>query len=282
MIRELIIPDPGKILLQADQSGAEALIVAWLCRNGKFRSLFQHGIKPHTYAAFKIFKDHWKTLSKAVDEIDNLPIDQLSSSPEWKTLSSLIAADEMRYYVGKKTVHMFNYDAKAPTFQMAVLLDTNGKLVLSTKECNHFRAIHFDTFPEIPEWHMEIRDIVSRTHILKNLFGYPRLFTARIGEDLWKKAYAFIPQSTVGTITNIAITNIQNDLEHSWHKSVGLDILQNGHDSILVQCNIGYEERTKLILKEALEQDLISPRGEKFKMKAEIAVGENWGNMKKI
>lgn len=35
-MRVMYIPDDGKIFVQVDQSGAEALIVAYLCRNANF------------------------------------------------------------------------------------------------------------------------------------------------------------------------------------------------------------------------------------------------------
>src|SRR3977135_515890 len=55
-MRKIYIPDEGKILVQVDQSGAEALIVAYLCEPGLFRDLFLNGIKPHTYVAMHVFQ----------------------------------------------------------------------------------------------------------------------------------------------------------------------------------------------------------------------------------
>ena len=45
---EIYGPKPGNIFVQPDQAGAEALVVAYLCPPGQFRSLFLNGIKPHT------------------------------------------------------------------------------------------------------------------------------------------------------------------------------------------------------------------------------------------
>ena len=39
-LRKLIIPDDGYKFVQVDQSGAEALVVAYLCKHGNFRDLF--------------------------------------------------------------------------------------------------------------------------------------------------------------------------------------------------------------------------------------------------
>ena len=59
-MRNMYIPDDGKIFVQVDQSGAEALIVAYLCRNANFRKLFINGIKPHVFVALHIFNNVWK------------------------------------------------------------------------------------------------------------------------------------------------------------------------------------------------------------------------------
>ena len=89
-----------KIFVQTDQSGAEALAVAYLCKNGDFRQLFIHGVKPHVYVALHVFKDVWKKKMREsamvgdircdIDEILNTPICDLKSNPYWKDLDRLI------------------------------------------------------------------------------------------------------------------------------------------------------------------------------------------------
>src|SRR6266852_2942552 len=54
--------DEGKILCQVDQSGAEALITAYLCRPGNLRELFIQGINPHVYTALNIFNSQLSKL----------------------------------------------------------------------------------------------------------------------------------------------------------------------------------------------------------------------------
>src|SRR5690242_10436940 len=58
-MREIYEPDPGKIFVQVDQSGAEALITAYCCEDGQYRELFKNGIKPHSYLGMHLFKDVW-------------------------------------------------------------------------------------------------------------------------------------------------------------------------------------------------------------------------------
>ena len=51
--------DTLRVLLQRDQSGAEALIVAYDSEPRDYRQLFIHNVKPHVYVALKLFKDVW-------------------------------------------------------------------------------------------------------------------------------------------------------------------------------------------------------------------------------
>ena len=131
-------------------------------------------------------------------------------------------------------------------------------------------------FPEIPEWWAETESKLKfENRILRNLFGFPRRFNGSLNDDsVLKAAYAFVPQSTVGSITNIALTEIQNDIENGIYPS--LDILQNGHDSGLFQCNeeCAIDYAAKLV--KHFRRQLVSPRGEPFNMGAEVQIGMNW------
>lgn len=121
-MREIYIPDEGFIFGQNDQSGAEALIVAHLARNGNYRSLFTNGIKPHTYICVHLFKDIWPNklrehgyiigdMTIDMDEIIRTPISQLKQNVLWKSLDACIkdsdnwALTERYYYLGKQTEH---------------------------------------------------------------------------------------------------------------------------------------------------------------------------------
>jgi hypothetical protein len=115
--------------------------------------------------------------------------------------------------------------------------------------------------------------------MLKNLFGYPRTFTGLIDESMYKEAYAFVPQSTVGCITNLAFVELQNRQDLL---DLGVDVLQNNHDSVLLQCP---ERVVPFVANEAMKhmnRKLVSPRGEPFQMRSEALVGHNWKEMYEV
>lgn len=287
-LRHLFIPDPGKVFVQVDQSGAEALIVAYLCCNGNFRQLFLSGIKSHVYVALHLFADVWRAeTSLDIDTMLKTPIEKLKDDPNWPTVDKLIKESDnwssarRFYFIAKMVCHASNYGMKAPTFRVNVLQKSEGTINLTNAEALQFLTTYHTLFQEISLWHSNIIEILKRKRVLKNLFGYPRLFTGILEPATYKEAYAFIPQSTVGCITNIAFTELQHRVETDL-KDFHVDILQNNHDSILLQCPPRYAKTVAQEVQFHLNRKLTSPTGESFQMKSEAMVGDNWGDMKDV
>jgi len=99
------------------------------------------------------------------------------------------------------------------------------------------------------------------------------MFTSRWGDELFKEAYAFIPQSTVADIINErGLAYIMDNPELR-----GVEILNQVHDSIVLQ--ISYEqvsvERHAEIIKKIVNslQTPISFRGQTFSIPADTHVG---------
>lgn len=317
-LRALYQPKPGYKFVQTDQAGAEALIVAYLCKPGNYRQLFLNGINPHVFTAAHIFKDRWKehipvaSLAKVL----STPIPEIPALPEWKSVTKIIKSSDdwepkMRYYfMGKKVGHAGNYDMRGPTFALDTLKESEGAIVLDIEEANRLLEDRRRLFPEIPMWHYSIQELWSHYKgqpiTLRNLFGFPRQFNDTPSDKTFKEAYAFIPQSTVGTITNIAYTLMQTYIElcdmiskngrmehklsidhpviqaielFGWQKKQW-DMLNNCHDSYLTQAPDDEAELCGRVQKFFIEQELTAPRGEKFRMKSETQWGFNWAPYK--
>lgn len=293
-LRKIYIPDDGKIFVQVDQSGAEALIVAYCCRDGNYRALFKNGIKPHTYIAMHLFKDVWRKkmlehglitpgdMSFDIDELIATPIPELKNNPWWKPLNHIIklsdnwSPTERYYYLGKQTEHSSNYDIKPPTFRMNILEKSGGKIVISKDDSERFIATKHSLYPEIKEdYHRLVRQQVEESKMLFNLHGHPYTITTyETLESEWKELYAWIPQSTVGEITNIAYYKLQ---EHIEAHGLQWDLLANTHDSYMCQCPIGEEVECAKVMQSFINQEFTSPfDGTKFTMKSEAVAGYNW------
>jgi len=281
------------IFNQVDQAGAEALVVAYLCRAGSFRDLFIHGVKPHVFVALHLFSNIWQEeLNKQgkgdfkidIREFLEMPISQLQSHAYWKVLDKVIKSSDnwepsrRYYYMGKKVCHAGNYGMQANTFRLAILKESRGQIVLSGKDAEKYISFYHTLFPEISEWHREIQQQLERTRVLYNLFGFERYFGIdELNENMFKEAYAFIPQSTIGCITAKAYTKMQGFIEET---SQRWDLMADTHDSYMTQTLIPQSVECLKIMKSFIEQDLVSPIGTPFKMKSEAQHGFNWAPAK--
>jgi hypothetical protein len=286
--RECVIAPPGCLLFQIDQAGAEALIVAYLCRNARFRSLFLNKIKPHVYVAMRIAPKHWAERLGLPDISDYLqsPIAELKNLHHWKDLETLIKDSDSEsnpqkrfYYIGKTCCHLLNYDAKPAQFQLSALIKSEGALAFTMEQSNYYHRLYREElFPEIGDYHVDtVKELAVNGRILRNLFGYPRVFNGAWDRETFKQAYAFRPQSTVGVLTLIAQTEITARLDNKEDKLRGVSILQNGHDSLL---GCAPEDSVLGVVRELvphMQRDLVNQRGEHFKMGVGVSIGRNWG-----
>jgi hypothetical protein len=290
-MRALYWADEGKILVQRDQSGAEALIVAYLTKHGKFRDLFLNKVKPHVFVALHLFASIWQRkineyagdIKLDIRELIECPIPDLQKHPFWKAVDRLIkssdnwSAQERYYYIAKQICHSSNYGIRADAFRMNTLEKSRGKIVLSKKQAEDYLSFYHALFSEIREWHRDVEAQLEATKTLYNLFGFPREFTGVLNDSTIKEALAFIPQSTVGCITGKAVVDTQKYIEEN---NKDWDILADTHDSFLVQCPVGDEQECSSIMKQHLNQTLKSPNGETFTMKSEGQAGFNWAPTK--
>src|SRR3990167_3050228 len=282
-ICKLYHADKGMLFCQTDQSGADAKIVAWLCRaSGNYRKLFIHVIKPHIFVALHLFIREWeKIMGYGLEHMLHIKIEDLQKVPEWKELVNLIKESDnwpgnrRFYFMGKKTIHSGSYGMKAPTFRMDLLKESEGNVILSSEEASRFLGTFHSICPEIEEdFQADVKkSIFEENRTLRTFQGFPRYFGRLINEKFWREAYAFIPAATVACITAQAIENMQNYIEDN---QLSWNMLNDKHDSMMVEAPeieiINCAKKSK----EFMEQNLLSPKGESLKMRAGVSIGYNW------
>lgn len=276
--RYMYKPRPGYELIQVDQAGAEAYIVAYIAPAGKFLKLFQLGMKSHTFVGAHIFADKWDKagFDLAKQNFGSDP-EVFYNSDQWKPLAKLIASSKVEYALGKMTCHAANYGMHEGTFVTNVLKQTRGTVRLSRSEGKYMLDTYHQLFPEIRLWHKKtIETLLRNNWTLRNLFGYPRRFPALRDDTNFRDAFSWVPQSTVGTITNLAITELQNEIEEG--RLIGVNILQNGHDSILLERHIETTDRGEICARvsKAMQKELVGSNG-RFTMRTEASYGKSWG-----
>lgn len=95
---------PGWCFVQRDQAGAEALYVAYDAKPGRYRALFENGVKAHTYVALHLFIDKFRGQHPR-DRYWCKTAPELKELEEWAQISKAIAKSKFEYDIGKKTGH---------------------------------------------------------------------------------------------------------------------------------------------------------------------------------
>ncbi len=274
-MRSFMIPDEGKLLFQVDQSGAEALVVAYLAEKGAYRELFDVGIKPHTYLALNIFIDKFRG-KQPRDRYQFRKPRELVELPEWKALNKSISKDpanETEYQLGKRVAHAKSYGMGPRTFQMNVLQESQGSIVLSYDDSKRFLVMFEKLFPEVIDWQGRLINEAIANRRLFNLFGYPRELCGRWNNELEREALSYIPQSTVGVLTSIVFTELH---DYALHNRKAWDLLVNVHDAVVGQAPIDEIKEVCQLTRKLFARSLVSPAGETFHMKSEAMAGRTW------
>lgn len=121
----------------------------------------------------------------------------------------------------KAGVHAVNYGVKGRTLAAA--------LGVTVAEAEHFIDTWMAAHPPIKKWHERIENDLHTTRSIRNVFGYRRYYFDRL-DNLLSQALAWIPQSTVGLVTNFGLLNIYKNLPE-------VDLLLQVHDSLVMQCD---------------------------------------------
>ena len=177
--------------------------------------------------------------------------------------ASMMGADGKRepYYTRVKTgVHLTNYGGQAETAARA--------MGVTRHEAEKFQKRWFQIHPQILNWQKKVEEQLQTTRSVSNRFGFKRTYFDRM-EGLLKEALAYIPQSTVGLVTNQGICNTRPS--HLYSSPLGahlydpevemlrsrlaeldLQILLQVHDSIVFQYPTFREAEILPLLQRAL------------------------------
>ena len=242
-----LVADPGCFLYNIDLSQAENRIVAYCAPEPNMIAAFQAGVDIHRQTAGLIFNKKPEDIS---DE---------------EGTSSIGGGLFSERFWGKKSNHSLNYDLGYRAF--ALLCE------IPEFEAKYIVERYHAVYPGVRQYHSWIRAQLSKNRTVENCFGRKRLFTNRWGDELFKEAYAFIPQSTVADNINERGLAYVMDNPAFW----GVEILNQVHDSLVVQ--ISYEKVPVLHHAECLMflvnslQHPLSFRGQTFSIPADVAVG---------
>lgn len=245
--RVIYTPRKGHVLIQADYVQAEAVAVAFLIGDFKLISMFREsfgmsgqerkdaGYDVHRITASQMFNVNLEDITK-----------------------------EMRT-VGKTLRHATNYSAGPSVVAV--------RLGCTQKEAKELLRMYHNATPQLHMWHLRIQDQLRSTRTLTNLLGRPHRFLERWGDDLFRSAYSYIPQSTVGDLLNRSLCSVYYNTE--------LELCLQLHDAMYVSCPPDEVEKTMQIMYENMITPLTA-NGMKFYIDVDFKVGPSWGEMEEM
>jgi uracil-DNA glycosylase family 4 len=256
-LRSMFIADEGFTLVEIDQSQAEDRVVCvlakdWDALEAYKKTVFKkniHGCKDdrHTLTTMAV-------LSLSFDEV----------------------TDEKRQ-IGKKTTHGGNYDMGKHEFMEFL---GGAGIFMSEWKCNVVLEAFHAARPKVRGvFHQEIQTQLRLNEcILVSPHGRRRQFFNKWGRDLWKEAYAQIPQATVSDQTKFAMLQGRRRIPgylKDWF------FLLESHDSALALVRDELVPEYIKVMTEEFERPIdfkncTLSRDYKLVIPAETVVGKRW------
>src|SRR5208337_1079517 len=199
--KECIISRPNRLFFFVDQVSAEDWPVQALSNNTIALDEMRRGVNRHYKFASQIFNISIDDLKKARNNEGGL------YTPEQ------VYAAEMQYYMGKKGRHANNYGMQ-PT-RLSESLAAEGGFTVPIETCKNILATIDRIDPNVKRvYHKYIQEcLASSLHKLITPLGRERQFLGlRSGEknySIFNEAYSYIPQSTVGDNTGLAVCELE-------------------------------------------------------------------------
>jgi uracil-DNA glycosylase family 4 len=199
--RKMYTARDGFTIIQADYVQAEAVVVFYLTNNQKYK---------------KLQKDSFGLRGK-----DRIPYDiHIHTAVDLFGVSFDLVTEAQRK-VGKTVRHAVHYNA-------------GPNVVANSLGCSLKAAkLLIDLFnakdPLLRIWHTGIQEKLRQNRILTNCLGRKHRFLGRWGDELFRSAYSYIPQSTVGDLLNLSLVKIYDELGND------VEILLQLHDALYIQ-----------------------------------------------
>ncbi len=253
--RSMVRAPAGFVLVAADQSSAESIVVA---HRSKCQAMLAEFAKPlpdiHTLVARLLYA---RTTGGA-------SFDALDKSARKEVRTSF-----------KPITHGCSYMLGVETLQ-DYIFDMNGT-VLTTKECRTLMESWHAAFPEIRlNWHKELAIELERRGWLMNAFG--RRLDLRGGERDWRlpQVVAWEPQSTIPDCSNATIQGVCSTIAQGGPEA---RLVQMGHDSLLWEVRESDLASFLQLFSTVTNSIELDFDGAKAVIPWEVKTGLTWGEM---
>lgn len=275
-VRSMYVAPKGYTLISVDLSQAESWIVAFLANEPNMKYSLQFSDIHRDTAGNALF--YGNTGCEHTWE----PI----TGPSKCTKCNVEVSKTARY-IGKRYNHASAYRMKPPRAAQVINKDSDKPpfVTVTLEESRHFSDA-WHNYYSIKPWWFAIEEQLDKDRTLITPYRRKRTFFDVWGDELFREATAYVPQSTVadhfdgqiqpelgipGGLREIKKQLISPYNDHR--------ITNQSHDSCIVECPsfVALEicERMKALLKRPL---IIN--GEEFTIPVDGEMGERWGELK--
>ena len=262
-ILKYFLADPGYIYYGFDLSQAENRIVAYVGQIPQMIEAFELGLDVHSLTG---------------SLISGLSVEEVKKQDDENICCPIGGGDKTWRYFGKRSNHGLNYDLGYKTFALYLEIpETDAKFIVDR---------YHMSYPGVRNnYHAYVRQQLGDNRTITNLMNRKTVFLQEWGDDLFKEAYACIPQGTVGDVINERGVEYIYYNQHLFH---GVEFLIQVHDSIGVQIpvSLGLEYHAKVLclIKHSLETPLNLPNENKLIIPVDIVAGLDLykGHCKKV
>jgi DNA polymerase-1 len=248
-LRVMCEPREGRILVGADYAALEFRILACFSGCTSLLDAIKAGVDIHSMNAAKILKEAWERLDAAGK----------------KLMRTLI----------KRVIYGLNYGAEANKLHTVLRedrkTDVDLRKLITLPRVQEIRSGFFRLYPEIQQYQeREVELADSRGFINVPPLDRHRYFGAIPVKPT--KAFNFRIQCTASEIMNLALLKLDAALPAS------ADIIINGHDAVVVECDEGDAESIARLVEECLFYRLeYGDFG--VDLIAEAEIGRTWDNV---
>jgi len=278
--KSYLIPDPGMMMISFDKRQAEWIVVAYQSGDANMIKIISEGRDVHAATGsmmYGVSEEIVKLEDQAVKhETDPNVIRGLRQQiPELAGLHGLPRSMSIRQ-AGKKSNHGLNYDEGVYMFALTnEIIQAEAKIMI-----DKYHAI----YPGIRHNHAAIQTMLRKDRCLTNCFGRKYHFLDDWGPNLFKSAYAFIPQSTIPDLLNLGIMEIYES-EDSYLKRG--ELLAQVHDEALYQFPLDLGAPGLGYIIRVIAEDIFNPimeyGGRSFQIPTDVKVSlHNWSDMTKL
>src|SRR5574343_1877477 len=242
--RKIYTVPEGYKFLEADYVQAEAVVVAYLINDRRAKEIFKN------------------RFNASMTEKSKFDIHRYTASMMFGVPQDEVTKEQRR--IGKTLRHAGNYDSGPAAISATIGCKQSEAKVL--KEMFH------KSCPQLRMWYQQIQNQLRETRTLTNIFGRKHRFLDRWGDSMFRSAYSFIPQSSVGDLLNQSLIRLYEQYGQEIH------IVLQLHDAIYVIVKEDKVEWCKEKMRECMVRT-VEVNHDEMTIDVDFKVGDYWGDM---